>query len=125
MSNVKKDINYLGKDFGQFRKNLIDLTKQYFPNTYQDFNESSPGMMLLELASYVGDVLSYYSDTNLKESLLQHATEKSNVQDLAYALGYNVNNYIASRTTLDVFQLVPAVGSGDSVGPDYRYALSI
>ena len=125
MSNVKKDINYLGKDFGQFRKNLIDFTKQYFPNTYQDFNESSPGMMLLELASYVGDVLSYYSDTNLKESLLQHATEKSNVQDLAYTLGYNVNNYIASRTTLDVFQLVPAVGSGDAVGPDYRYALSI
>jgi hypothetical protein len=84
MNDVKKDINYLGKDFGQFRKNLIDFTKQYFPDTYQDFNESSPGMMLLELASYVGDVLSYYSDNNLKESLLQHATEKSNVQDLAY-----------------------------------------
>jgi hypothetical protein len=125
MNDVKKDINYLGKDFGQFRKNLIDFTKQYFPNTYQDFNESSPGMMLIELASYVGDVLSFYSDTNLKESLLQHATEKSNIQDLAYALGYNVNNYVASRTTLDVFQLIPAIGSGDNVGPDYRYAQSI
>ena len=125
MSNIKKDINYLGKDFGQFRKNLIDFTKQYFPDTYQDFNESSPGMMLLELASYVGDVLSYYSDNNLKESLLQHATEKSNVQDLAHSLGYNVNNYIASRTTVDVFHLVPAIGSGDNVAPDYRYALSI
>ena len=69
-TEIKKDVTYLGKDFGQFRKNLIDFTKQYFPDTYRDFNESSPGMLFLELASYVGDVLSYYTDTNLKESFL-------------------------------------------------------
>jgi hypothetical protein len=55
--NTKKEISYLGKDFGQFRKNLIDFTKQYFPDTYTDFNESSPGMIFIEMASYVGDVL--------------------------------------------------------------------
>ena len=71
---IKKDISYLGKDFGQFRKNLIDFTKQYFPNTYTDFNESDPGTMLLELSAYVGDVLSYYADNNLKESLLDQAS---------------------------------------------------
>ena len=66
--NVVKDVKYLNKDFNQFRKNLIEFTKQYFPNQYTDFNESSPGMIFLELAAYVGDVLSFYTDTNLKES---------------------------------------------------------
>ena len=64
---VKKDVSYINKDFSSFRKNLIDFTKQYFPTTYTDFNESSPGMIFLEMASYVGDVLSYYADRNLKE----------------------------------------------------------
>ena len=55
---VSKDVSYLGKDFGQFRKNLIDFTKQYFPNDYNDFNESSPGMLFMEMSAYVRDVLS-------------------------------------------------------------------
>lgn len=124
-TEIKKDVTYLGKDFGQFRKNLIDFTKQYFPDTYRDFNESSPGMLFLELASYVGDVLSYYTDTNLKESFLQHAQEEGNVFDIARTLGYNVKASTPSFTTLDIFQLLPASGSGANVSPDFRYALSI
>ena len=78
---VTKDVSYLGKDFGQFRKNLIDFTKQYFPNDYNDFNESSPGMLFMEMSAYVGDVLSYYADNNLKESLLEQASERKNIYD--------------------------------------------
>ena len=122
---VKKDITYLGKDFGQFRKNLIDFTKQYFPNDYTDFNESSPGMLFMEMASYVGDVLSYYTDTNLKESLLEQASERKNIYDLAKALGYSAKNVIPSYTTLDIFQLVPATGTGANNVPDYTFALSL
>ena len=59
---VKKDIRYLGRDFGTLRQNLVDFAKNYFPNSYQDFNESSPGMMFLEMSAYVGDVLSYYTN---------------------------------------------------------------
>ena len=124
-TEIKKDVTYLGKDFGQFRKNLIDFTKQYFPDTYRDFNESSPGMLFLELASYVGDVLAYYTDTNLKESFFQHAQEEGNVFDIARSLGYNVKASTPAYTNIDVFQLLPASGSGDNVAPDFRYALSI
>jgi len=122
---MKKEISYLGKDFGQFRKNLIDFTKQYFPDTYTDFNESSPGMIFIEMASYVGDVLSYYADSNLKESLLEQASERSNIFDLAKSLGYTPKNAIPAYVTLDVFQLLPAIGIGVNVAPDYTYALSI
>ena len=125
MATTTKDISYLGKDFGQFRKNLIDFTKQYFPDTYTDFNESDPGMLFIEMASYVGDVLSFYTDNNLKESFLHQATEASNVYDLARMLGYNAKNVISSIVTLDVYQLLPAIGTGTNVQPDFNYALSI
>jgi hypothetical protein len=122
---IKKDVTYLGKDFGQFRNNLIEFTKQYFPNTYTDFNESSPGMLFIELASYVGDVLSFYADTNLKESLLEQASERGNIYDIAKTLGYNPSNVVPAYVDLNVFHLVPAIGTGNNVRPDYNYALSI
>ena len=85
---IKKEVKLLGRDFGEIRNNLVDFTKTYFPQTYNDFNESSPGMMILELASYVGDVLSYYTDVQLRESLLEEAQEKKNIFTIAQAVGY-------------------------------------
>ena len=115
---TKKDVSYLGKDFSQFKRNLIDFTKQYFPTTYTDFSDSSPGTLFLEMAAYVGDVLSYYADNNLKESLLEQATERTNIYDLAKSLGYRPKNAIPAYVTLDVYQLVPATGTGTNVRPD-------
>jgi hypothetical protein len=122
---TKKDVSYLGKDFSQIRRNLIEFTKQYYPTTYSDFSEGSSGMLMLELAAYVGDVLSYYSDNNLKESLLEQASERGNIFDIAKSLGYRPKNSIPAYVTLDVFQLVPSIGTGSGVAPDYTYALSI
>lgn len=122
---TKRDVTYLGKDFSQFRSNLIDFTKQYFPNTYTDFDEASPGMLFIEMASYVGDVLSFYADTNLKESLLDQATERGNVFDLARSLGYNARAAVPSYVKLDLYHIVPAIGSGVNVRPDFNYSLTI
>ena len=64
---IETNVNYTSKDFSTIKADLIEYTKSYFPDTYKDFNETSPGMMLIELSSYVGDVLSYYIDYNYKE----------------------------------------------------------
>ena len=122
---VRKDVSLVGKDFGQLRKNLIEFSKNYFPNTFNDFNESSPGMMFIEMASYVGDVLSFYTDTQLRESLLINAEEKANLFNLAATYGYKPKNVVPSTVTLDVFQLVPSKGTGDNVRPDYDYGLKV
>ena len=122
---VRKDVSLVGKDFGQLRKNLIEFSKNYFPNTFNDFNESSPGMMFIEMASYVGDVLSFYTDTQLRESLLINAEEKANLFNLAATYGYKPKNIVPSAVTLDVFQLVPSKGSGDTVRPDFDYGLKV
>ena len=122
---IQKDVKYLSKDFGEFRQNLINFTKNYFPNTYNDFNESSPGMMFMEMSSYIGDVLSYYTDSNLKESLLASAEELSNVQSIAAAIGYKTKNVIPSLAEIDVYQTVPVIGQGVNAKPDYKYALTL
>jgi hypothetical protein len=122
---TKKDVSYLGKDFGQFKRNLLDFAKQYFPTTYADFDEASPGTLFIEMSAYVGDVLSYYADNNLKESLLEQASERGNIYDLAKSLGYKPLNVVPAYTKLDVFQIIPATGSGASVQPDWRYATII
>ncbi len=120
-----KNINYLGKDFESFKQNLIDFTKTYFPNTYSDFNEASPGMVFVEQAAALGDVLSFYQDTQLKESMLAHATERKNVLALAQSMGYKPKVTSPAVTTLTVYQLVPAVGVGSENRPDSTYYLKI
>ncbi len=122
---VKKDVKYLNKDFAQFRQNLINFAKNYFPDTYQDFNESSPGMMFMEMSSYVGDVLSYYTDNSFKESLLSTAEESSNILMLSQLFGYKPRLNAPATCTLDVFHLVPAKGTGANAAPDMAYALTI
>ena len=123
--NKGKDIKYLNKDFASFRENLIDFTKTYFPKTYSDFNETSPGMMFIELASYVGDVLSYYIDDTLKESLLPYAEDKKSVIALAQGLGYKPKKSTPAVTTLSVYQLVPSIGNGIGNQPDSKFYLRV
>ena len=122
---IKKDVKYLGRDFAQFRQNLINFAKNYFPDTYQDFNDTSPGMMFMEMASYVGDVLSYYTDQSFKESLLSTADESANILMLSQLFGYKPRLNSPATCKVDVFQLVPALGTGETAAPDMRYALTI
>ena len=82
IKDVSKEVKYLNKDFEGFRNDLIEYAKTYFPTTYTDFNESSPGMMFIEMAAYIGDVLSYYVDSQFKESILAYAEEKRTSQAL-------------------------------------------
>ena len=88
IKSVKKDIRYIGREFNTIRANLIEFAKTYFPNAYNDFNESSPGMMFIEMAAYVGDTLNFYMDNQYREALLHSAEEKKNIFKLAQSFGY-------------------------------------
>ena len=116
---IPSNVNYTSKDFSTIKADLIEYTKSYFPNTYKDFNETSPGMMLIELSSYVGDVLSYYIDYNYKENILSTATDKRNVRRLAEFLGYKTANKTASIAKLKVTTNIGVDSNGD---PDYSAA---
>lgn len=122
---IKRNISYLSKTFSEYRQNLIDYARVYFPNTNTDFNEASPGMMFIEMAAYVGDVLGYYIDTNFRESLLSYANEMDNVIPLAQSMGYKTKPGAAASCNVDVYQLCPAKNIGGDYGPDARYFLRL
>jgi hypothetical protein len=123
-----KSVNYVGKDFSALKQNLIEFTKTYFPDTYSDFNESSPGMVFIEQAAAIGDVLSFYQDTQLKESMLAHVTERKNVIALAQSMGYKPKISAPAVTTLTVYQLCPSVfrsDGGSRFEVDERFCLKV
>lgn len=117
-----KDVSLLAKDFSSYRARLIDFAKTYFPNTYNDFTDTSVGNMFIELVAYAGDVLSYNIDYNFKENLLTHASEPKNIVSLAQSLGYKVPLSSGAVGSITVYQLLPDDGSGN---PDFTYALQI
>jgi hypothetical protein len=120
-----KNLNYVGKDFSTLKQNLVDFTKTYFPDTYSDFNEASPGMVFIEQAAAIGDVLSFYQDAQLKESMLAYASERKNVVSLAQSMGYKPKVTSPAVTTMTVYQLVPSIGTGVNNRPDNTYYLKI
>ncbi len=125
MAELKRDIKYINKDFNSLKNNLINYTKTYFPTTFNDFSPASTGMLFIEMAAYVGDVLSFYIDNQIQETYIQRARQTSNIFNLAYLLGYRPKVTSAANVEVEFFQQLPAkTVSGEKV-PDYDYALFI
>ena len=122
---VRKDIKYINKDFTELRNQLINYSETYFPTTYTDFSNTSPGMMFIEQAAYVGDVLSFYLDNQIQENFLQYSRQQSNIFDMAYMYGYKPKVTGLSTTIVDIYQQLPAKLVNNEYVPDYDYALYV
>lgn len=118
-----REIKYVNKDFSDFKNQLIEFTKNYFPNTYNDFTPTSPGTMFMEMAAYVGDVLSFYQDMQLQETYLQYAKNPANLYTLAYMMGYRPKVTTVAEVDIEVSHVINA--SGSNAQPDWSQALQI
>lgn len=125
MADLKRDIRYIDRDFNSFRNALINYSKTYFPNTYNDFTTTSTGMLFMEMASYVGDVLSFYLDNQIQETFIQTARQTENLFNLSYMLGYVPKVTTAASVDIDFYQQLPAKLVGGVTVPDYDYTLKI
>lgn len=112
MSSIRS-INYTGKDFSSFKEQLIEFAKNYFPDSYSDFTVPSPGTMFVEMAAYVGDILSFYQDVQVQETFIQYAKNPANLYAMAYMLGYRPKITTVSEAELEFRQIVPAVKEGE------------
>lgn len=119
------EIKYLNKDFTTFKQALIEYARSYYPTAYNDFSTASPGTMFIDMASYVGDVLSFYLDNQVQESYLEFAKQQDNLYALAYMLGYRPKVTSAAVTRVDVYQQIPSKIVNGVYEPDYSYALTI
>ena len=122
---INREIKYLNQDFSGFRTNLINYAQTYFPSTYTDFSATSPGIMFMEMASYVGDVLTYYLNNQVQENFLQYSRQTSNIFDLAYMFGYKPKVTGLATVDIDFYQELPAKTVDGKKVPDYDYALFI
>ena len=122
---VRKDIKYINREFTELRNQLINYSETYFPTTYTDFSNTSPGMMFIEQAAYVGDVLSFYLDNQIQENFLQYSRQQSNIFDMAYMYGYKPKVTGLSTVIVDIYQQVPAKLVNNEYVPDYDYALYV
>jgi len=118
-------VSYLNKTFSDFKSSLINYTKTYFPNTYNDFSDANPGAIFIDLAAYVGDVSSFYIDTQIQEGFLLYAKERPNLFALSYMFGYRPKVSYASTTTVEIYQLIPSINIGGQLQPDYTYAIIV
>ena len=125
MANLKRDIRYTDRDFNTIRNQLIQYSKTYFPDTYNDFTETSTGMLFIEMAAYVGDVMSFYLDNQIQETFIQKARQNQNLYALAYSLGYVPKVTTVASVPIDYYQQVPSILSASVYVPDYNYALLI
>lgn len=122
----EQNISYLNKDFTSFKAALQQYAKTYFPTTYNDFSEATPGNLFIEMASYVGDVMSFYLDTQVQENFLLYAKERENLYAMSYVMGYRPKASYASNTVVDIYQIVPSIINGGITSPDFTtYGLII
>jgi len=122
---INRDIKYLNRDFSDIRAKLVEFSQTYFPNTYNDFSPTSPGMMFIEQAAYVGDVMSFYLDNQISETFTQFAKQTNNLYELAYMFGYKPKISTAAQVEVELYQTIPATLVNGEYIPDYTYALVI
>jgi len=120
-----KNIKYLNKDFTDFKSALVEYAKAYFPTSYNDFSTASPGSMFIDMAAYVGDILSFYLDNQIQESYLPFAKQSKNLYALSYMMGYKPKVISAATVDIVISQIIPSQGSSGAKTPNWDYALNI
>jgi len=114
---TKIQVNYTSRDYVSIRQDLINYLRTFFPDQWQDFNVASPGMALVELNAYVGDLLSYLADKKFNELFLDGLTERVSAYRLAKTLGYKVPGVRPAISIMDLSIEVPVTADG----PDLNY----
>ena len=103
-------INYTSRNFADIRTDLVNMVKQYYPDIFNDFNDASVGMMLLELNAAVGDMLSTNTDRMFQETQIDYAQEKKSILSMARTFGLKVPGKRPSVTIVDFSITVPVFG---------------
>ncbi len=107
---ANQGIGYTSRTFADIRAELIDMVRKYYPDIFNDFNDASVGMMLLELNAAVGDMLSVNTDRMFQETQIDYAQEKKSVMSLARTFGLKIPGKRPSVTIVDFSVKVPVFG---------------
>ena len=98
-SNYVPSIDYTSRDYAAILADMTALIPNFSP-TWTNRDPADFGMTLLELFSYMGDILNYYIDRAANEGFLATATQRQSVLQLANLIGYTPTDAVAATVTL-------------------------
>jgi hypothetical protein len=107
---ANQGINYISRNYADIRSELVNMVRQYYPDIFNDFNDASVGMMLLELNAAVGDMLSFNTDRMFQETQIDYAQQRSSVLSMARTFGLKIPGKRPSITIVDFSVTVPPFG---------------
>ena len=125
--NIKKEVKkhkevaYLQKDFQSFRSQLESFSRQHYGDKIVDMSEGSLAGMMIDIAAYVGDSMSFYMDHQFNELTLETAVEESNIESHIRQTGIEISGPSPSIVELLVRIKVPAKLVNSNYVPDPIY----
>src|SRR6056300_498303 len=114
---ASRKISYTERDFEGLRQDLVNYTKQYYPELIDNFNDASLYSVLVDLNAAIGDNLHYHIDRSIQETVLLYAQQKSSIYNIARTYGLKIPGNRASVAMVDFSIVVPAFGDAE----DSRY----
>lgn len=109
---------YLGRDFDSLRSLLLEYARLYYPDKIRDLSETSMGGLLMDLAAYVGDNMSFYLDHQYGELNPGSAVEDSNIERHLNNAGVPIVGAAPALVPVTFFVQIPAINDNDSIVPD-------
>jgi len=99
--NSQQVIDYTARDYSSFRQELMSLIPVKLPE-WTDRSEADFGIVLIELFSYMADILSYYQDRIANEAFLNTAQERRSVIQHLRMIGYEMAPAAPASTALSI-----------------------
>ena len=118
---MDKKINYLARTFSDYRSELINFSKKYYPELSSNFNDSSVGAWFIDLVASTSDNLSYHIDRMYQETNVNTANLKTSIYNLARSNGYKIPGPKASMCEVQISCQLPIDHTNISA-PDWAYA---
>ena len=125
MSNKRglSGTNYTNVSFEEIKETLVNRAKKYYPDTYQDFNQSSFGSMMMDMLAMMGEQLNFYTQFVANENFLETSRTSEGLVSAARNNGIEIFNKFTSVGSVRIYSRVPSDASFS--GPDKNYAHTI
>jgi len=114
---MAKKISYATRDFAGLRQELVNLTKEYYPDLVKNTNDASIFSVLLDLNAAVADNLHFHIDRVWQETMLDFAQQRQSLFHIAKTYGIKIPGTRPSVTLCDFSINVPVRGDKE----DERY----
>ena len=83
-----READFQSYDYETIRKSMVDYLRNYYPEDFNDFIESSEYIALIDLIAFLGQSLSFRADLNARENFLETAERRDSILRLARMLNY-------------------------------------